>query len=96
MAMEGERFFSPINFLQALMAAEAGEEGAPSFPGLCQDELRRIVLGEMFSAAWNVLEGEGGAWNVEMVFADGEESCDDVVISHKADGCVFVASGLIK
>lgn len=70
------------------MAAEAGEAGAPSFPGLGQEELRRIVLDDMFTAAWRVLdEEEGGAWSVEV--SDFEEGSDEVVISHKADGCVF-------
>lgn len=81
--MEGEGFFSPIYFLQALMAAEAGEAGAPSFPGLNHTGLQRIVLDEMFGAAWRVLEGEADSWMVELT--DFEEGVDDVIISYRAD-----------
>lgn len=84
--MEGERFFSPLNFLRALMAAEANEAGAPSFPGLDQDDLQRIVLDEMFGAAWRVLDAQPGSWQVEL--EEFGEGVDGVTISYRADGCV--------
>lgn len=85
-SLEGERFFSPLNFLRALMAAEAGEACAPSFPGLGQEELKRIVVANMFTAAWRVLEEQTDTWQVDVAaFGKG---VDGITISYRADGCV--------
>ena len=95
--MAGKDFFGHRGLFEALLDAEAGDR--PLLPGFTsRDEIRRLVLEEMFTAAWRILDdhdkctkGPGlegsGPWRVELPFGgDGEEDDDEVTVSHQVGG----------
>lgn len=84
-SLEGEHFFCRLNFLRALMDAEAGEAGARSFPGLGQQELTQIVVDDMVLGVAAVLEQQTDSWQVEVELGG---DVDGIAISYRADGCV--------